>query len=211
MKIKILIGFFCLLFCRCQENSDLRDCPWYQIAKADFEDNNFSAYINHVGAYDSNWGLLCRHVEKYDIRVAVQLSFYDIEVFNYSDELIVNNCAVPNAFLSNIAQEISLLVIDWETVSDFRLKLSEKYNQWGYADIRDYNRCLFIDDVIVTPFAANFLQNRSVKDRGELIFVRFEQDDGCRYKDYLFYGDYNIAYQIEHQYDKIETKPMIYI
>ena len=78
MKIKILIGFFCLLFCRCQENSDLRDYPWYQIAKADFEDNNFSAYINHVGAYDSNWGLLCRHVEKYDIRVAVQLSFYDI-------------------------------------------------------------------------------------------------------------------------------------
>lgn len=65
MRTKILIGFLCILFCGCQEYSDLKNDLWYQIVKADFEgESGFScAYTNHVGAYNSDWGLLCRSIE----------------------------------------------------------------------------------------------------------------------------------------------------
>lgn len=148
---------------------------------------------------------------KYDIKVVVQLHLYGIEFFNYCDELIINNAIIPNIWVPiNIAEDISLSVIDFETITNFTLRMSEKNGEWGYANIRDFNQGLFINDVIVTPLAAKYLRSRSVNDSGSLIFVRFEQDNRRRYKDYLFYGDYNIAYVIEHLYDKIITHALVH-
>lgn len=189
------------------------DKIWYDVVKSGRENKkelcweNFEASMgNVVGKYNAEYGLLCRSAEEYDIKAVIEVDHYNFEFFNYCNELQINKSVIPNIFTKHVATNKSLLVINFEDVSTFTPLFSEKNGIWGYANIRNYELGLSLNDIFVTPLAAKYLQSRHIKDSGSLIFVRFEQKSGTEYKDYLFYGDYNVAYLINSCYDKINTQ-----
>ena len=203
LEFKFIVICFMFSLLSCTQMSEDKKI-WYDVLKSSCWDED--AHVNlgrTLGTYNDRYGLLCRSAEKYDIRVIVDFEYYSFEFFNYCDELLINSKYLHNAFLKNFVPSITLLVIKYEDVSTFFPQTSEKNGVWGYANITNYELGLFIKDILVTPLAAKYLQSRSVNDDGSLIFVRFEQNDGVEYKDYLFYGDYNVAYIINNHYDRI--------
>jgi|GEM_PF-5008555 len=172
------------------------------------------------GSYHSKYGILNRSMEEYDIVPIADLKMsvspnqfieagYNFEFFNYNGEIQINNKILPNKFASNISSSIRLMVVDYESVLNPSLSISQEFGQWGTATVIIDNPRQVLNNVIITPLATKYLLERSINDRGALIFVRFEQNNGKEYKDYLFYGSTTSGHIVKNNYNQINTIPQM--
>ena len=164
------------------------------------EEGHLETFNSTYGTYNSEVGLLCRSIEKNDIkaRLSVEDRIY-IDFFNYDDEVRVIDRLSPNIFVSSWSTSIILRSISSKDIFNLETKSSYKFGCYGIANIVLDN--LYVKNVIITPLSMKFLNSSKLEDDGNLIFVRFY--NGNLFKDYIFYGDYIVDNIIKNKYHKI--------
>lgn len=171
-------------------------------------------YLFFNANYHKKYGILRRDIIEYDINPIVNLildsefklvSGYNFEFFNYDEELQIQRKVLPNIFASDLYKKITLKVVSYEDVSNFKPYFSEEYGEWGKVTVLNHLSREFIHNIIATPLATKYLKKRSITDSSYLIFVRFEGNKD--YKDYLFCGSQITSHIIEKNYNLILTEP----
>lgn len=185
----------------CAKSKDPYYLMWENVMLTN--EGHFETLKSIHGTYNSEVGLLCRSIEKNDIRARINYEDYiTLDFFNYDDEIWINDYRIPNVFLSSISKNIILSNIAPEEISIVEMKNSSKFGDYGIANVQLNNSQTTVRGVIVTPLSIKFLNSGKLNNEGSLVFVRFDNEDS--YKDYIFYGDDVIEYIINNRYHKIE-------
>lgn len=183
--------------------SDKEKDPYYLMWKNVIlrEEGHFETLNATYGTYNSEVGLLCRSIEKNDIkaRLSVEDRIY-LDFFNYDDEIRVIDRLIPNIFVSSWSTSIILRSISSKDIFKLETKTSYKFGCYGIANIV-LDNLYVVKNVIITPLSMKFLNSSKLEDDGNLIFVRFY--NGNLFKDYIFYGDYVVDNIIKNKYHKI--------
>ena len=205
--IFVITGCYMLLSCSVSTNPN---------DYADSEETSsiydYKNYAGGEGTYYQDRGVLYRTIEEFDILPIPYIdrkylnAGYSFDFYNYNGELQINNMVRPNIYANGISSEFILSIVKKDDVLHFHPNYSEEYGKWGYATILVGN--MFIKDVVVTPLAVKYLSDPN--NNGCLVFVRFEQNFGREYKDYLFCGDVTTEIIIDRYYEMIERKPSIW-
>lgn len=213
LKIMKLFNYlFSIIYCSvllsCGNSTNPED---YSDSKKTNSIFDYKNYFPEEGTYSKDRGVLYRKNEEHDILPIVDYHLikanacYNFKFYNYNGKLKINNKAISNVYVKGISSEIILSIVKKEDVHDFQYFYSEEYGKWGNATILVGNT--FVKDVIITPLAVKYLSNPY--NNGCLVFVRFEQNSGREYKDYLFYGDTITETIVNKNYEMINRKPAI--
>ena len=199
---------YCSVLLSCGNSTNPED---YSDSKKTNSIFDYKNYFPEEGTYSKDRGVLYRKNEEHDILPIVDYHLikanacYNFKFYNYNGKLKINNKAISNVYVKGISSEIILSIVKKEDVHDFQYFYSEEYGKWGNATILVGNT--FVKDVIITPLAVKYLSNPY--NNGCLVFVRFEQNSGREYKDYLFYGDTITETIVNKNYEMINRKPAI--
>lgn len=211
--MKIFNCFFvtvcCSILLSCSDSTNPND---YVVSEETSSIYDYKNYAGGQGIYYQDRGVLYRTIEEYDILPIPYIkrnnlnAGYNFNFYNYNGELQINNMVRPNIYANGISSEIILSIVKKDDVRHFNSHNSEEYGEWRNATVLVSN--MLVKDVIITPLAVKYLNNPI--NNGCLVFVRFEQNFGREYKDYIFCGDVTTEIIIDRYYEMIERKPSIW-
>lgn len=199
---------YCFVLLSCGNSTNPEDYADLKETNSIFDHKN---YAGGQGTYYKDRGILYRTIEEFDILSIPYINrnnlnaSYSFNFYNYSDDLQINNMVRPHIYANEISSEFTLAIVNKNNILDYKPSYSEEYGEWGNARVLVGNS--FLKDVIITPLAVKLLTNQS--NSGCLVFVRFEQNFGKEYKDYLFCGDATTEIIIDRYYEMIVRRPHI--
>lgn len=145
----------------------------------------------------------------YDIKAIVGLDVQSgdvaimFEIFNYGEDLCINNFCERDRFSDALAQNYMYYVPQINEVQISTTKNDKNYGNWAIANVYCYSH--LFRGVIVSPLAYSFLQNPN--DDDTLVFVNLNTRN--RYKNILLLGSYIDKHIINSHYDKIQLNKSV--
>ena len=200
MKIKFILNIYILsiFFISCKDNIE-----WKNPSQCD--------YIKEKGAIKLNEELY------YDIIPEVALSteigekikpVVNFKIFNYGNDLRVNDGALENIYSDGLAPLIHLYTLEPSDIKITNEFENDLYGKWGEGKVSIPEFGKNYENVFISPLAYQKIKG-TISRNLYLILVRFISVNLNKSLVGVFVGDHKSAYIIDNNYSQIITKQTI--